>query len=214
MIYFEETLSLEPASPETLDSLVDFAQERLAPALDRLGARLVAAWYSDVELFCQVTQILEFDSLASFEDFRIKAGQDEEWTEIKMRLEELAPQQRTRLLEPLGPIPSETLHEAIKQSQESPLGAYSLAVLEVAPGRMPQFVAGLEQAGGMLPIVASWRPVTGKQHEVIDVWKEALRGDGYQPADDFSKQFFRGLRETAPRERLTPVYTLPYSPLR
>jgi hypothetical protein len=49
---------------------------------------------------------------------------------------------------------------------------------------------------------------------VTDVWKGALRQSGYQPADEGTKQFFRGVRELAPRERLLIVYPLPYSPLR
>ena len=36
MIYLEETLTLEPPSPETLDTFVAFAQERLPP-LERDG---------------------------------------------------------------------------------------------------------------------------------------------------------------------------------
>ncbi|MBW2063280.1 MAG: NIPSNAP family protein [Deltaproteobacteria bacterium] len=214
MIYLEETLNLSPASPETLDTFVEFAQEQLMPLCERLGPRLMAAWYSDVELFCQVTQILEFDSLRTFDDFRAKAGQDRAWGEYEARLEELAPEQHSRLLEPLGPVPPEVLHEAMAQSQQSPLGAYSLAILEIVPGRMPDFIAGLNEGAKNLPIVASWRPIAGKHNEVIDLWKGALRQEGYQPADEFSREFFRGLRELAPRERLIPVYTLPYSRLR
>jgi len=214
-IYLEEKFNLAPASPETLDLFVQFAREQMVPALNRLKARLAAAWYSDVEMFCQVTQVVEFDSLAAFEAFRIKAGQDQAWVDCRARLEELAPEQRTRLLEPLGPIPPGALHEAIEESQKAPLGVYSLAILEVAPGKMPEFIKGLStEAARALPIVASWRLITGKQNQVIDLWKNALRQEGYQPADDFSKQFFRGLRKRAPRERLIPVYTLPYSPLR
>lgn len=214
MIYLEETLNLAPASPETLDTFVGFAQERLVPAYQHLGARLVAAWYTNVELFSQVMQVLEFDSLGAFEAFRIKASQDSAWGECEARLEEIAPERRSRLLEPLGPVPPETLHEAIAQSQQSPLGAYSLAILEVAPGKMSQFITALEAAAMTYPIVASWRPVVGKQNEVIDIWKGTLGQALYQPASENTRQFFRGLRELAPRERLIPVFTLPYSPLR
>jgi len=213
MIYLEETLNLAPASPETLDIFIELAQERLVPACQRLGTNVVAAWYSNVEWFSQVTQVLEFDNLAAFEAFRSRARQDPAWGEYEVRLEELAPERRSRLLEPLGPVPPETLHEAAAQSQQSPLGAYFLAVLEVAPGKMAQFIAGLEASANTLPIIASWRPIVGKQNEVIDVWKGSMPQSGYQPADDSSKQFFRGLRELAPRERIIPVIPLPYSPL-
>ena len=57
MIYLEETFSLSPACPETLDSFVEFARESFVPVAQRLGARLVAAWFSNVELFSQATQI-------------------------------------------------------------------------------------------------------------------------------------------------------------
>jgi len=214
MIYLEETFNLTPATPETLDVFVDFAQTKLVPASQNFGSRLVAAWCSDVEIFCQVTQIQEFDSLSAFEDFRLETGQDTKWKAIEARLHELAPQQRLRLLEPLGPVPPETLHAAISESQQAPLGAYSLAILEVAPGKMADFKAGLEQMAQLLPIVASWRPITGKRNEVIDVWKRALRQEGYQPAKEDSKEFFRQLREVAPQEHLIPVYTLPYSMLK
>lgn len=213
MIYLEETFNLAPASPETLDRFVEFAQEKLLPAYERLGPRLVAAWYSDSERLCQVMQVLEFDDLGALGDFRVESSRDAAWTECEARLEELAPEQRSRLLELLGPVPAETLHEAAAESRNSPIGAYSLAVLEVAPGRMSQFTAALEAAAGSFPIVASWRTIVGRSNEVTDVWKGALRQSGYEPADEGSKQFFRLLRELAPQERLVHVYPLPYSPL-
>ena len=214
MIYLEETLNLFPPSPETLDTLVGLAREQLLGLCRQLGVRLVAAWYSDVELFCQTTQIFEFEDREALRAFRIRASRERAWGEYLARLEELAPERHSRLLESLGPVPPETLHEAIAQSQEAPLGAYTLAILEVAPGRMSDFVAGLTEGAKNLPIVASWRPIAGRPNEVIDLWKGALRQSGYQPADDRSRQFFRTLRERAPRERLVTVYTLPYSPLR
>ncbi|MHC4093742.1 MAG: hypothetical protein ACYSVY_26305, partial [Planctomycetota bacterium] len=129
-------------------------------------------------------------------------------------LEELAPQRRSRLLEPLGPVPPETLHEAITESQQSPLGAYFLAILEVAADNMGAFMAELEKQRTNLPIVASWRPVAFKRNQVIDLWKGPARQSSYEPASDWSKQFFRMLRPIAPHEYVVPVVTLPYSPLR
>ncbi len=213
MIYFEETLNLVPASPETMDRFVSFAKEMLVPCYERLDARLVAAWFSDAEVVNQVMQVWEFDDLAALGAFRAGAADDETWIQCQERLEELAPERRTRLMETLGPIPPETMGEASAQSQEAPLGAYSLAILNVNPGMMAQFV-GLLEASKALPIVASWRTMVGKQNEVTDVWKVALGQSGYQPAVDGMKQWFRDLRELAPRERLVVVYPLPYSPLR
>ncbi len=213
MIYFEEKLNIVPASPETTDSFVSFAKEKLVPCYERLGARLVAAGYSNAEVVYQVMQVWEFDDLAALGAFRARASDDETWIQCQERLEELAPERSTRLMETLGPIPPKTMVEASAQSQESPLGAYSLAILNVNPGMMPQFVAALEEMKA-LPIVASWRTIVGKHNEVTDVWKGALGQSGYQPAQEGMKQWFRDLRELAPRERLVVVYPLPYSPLR
>jgi len=214
MIYLEETLSLSPACPETLDTFVEFAQSHFVPVSQRLGARLVAAWSSNVELFSQVTQVLEFDDIEALKTFRRKTSQDSDWGDYMARLEELAPQRRSRLLEPLGPIPPETLHQAITESQQSPLDSYFLAVLEVAADNMGTFMAELEERSKSLPIVASWRPVAFKRNQIIDLWKGSGRQPAYQPADDWSKQFFRMLRPIAPHEYVVPIIMLPYSPLR
>lgn len=216
MIYLEETLNLIPASSETLDTLVGLAQEQLLPACQRLGSRLVAAWYTDVYAFSQVMQVLEFDNLEAFEMFRTKAGQDPAWREYESLLQKIAPERCSRLLEPLGPVLPEVLHEAAAQSQQSPLGVYTMAVLEVAPGKMPEFIALIEAAAERRPgvIVASWRTIVGKQNEVTDIWNIPLRQSGYEPADEATRQSLGRLREIAPRERLLQVFTLPYSPLR
>ena len=214
MIYLEETLNLVPASPETLDTFVAFAQENFVPVCHRLGCRLVMAWYNDLEWFCQVKHVLELDDLEALKDFRRKASRDVAWGEYAAWLEEVAPVRRSRLLEPLAPVWPDVLHRAAAESQETPLGAYSLAVLEVAPNQWNDFVAGLSQPPPNLPIISSWRPVSGSPNEVIDLWKGALRLTGYQPVDDYMREFFRNLRPRAPKERLVPVFSLPYSELR
>jgi hypothetical protein len=111
-------------------------------------------------------------------------------------------------------VPPEILHKAIRRSQRKAFGVYSLATLEVAPNKMPEFLAALELAFKGFPIIASWRPIAGSPNEVIDLWKSPLRQEAYQPADDILKDFFRQLRELAPKERLINIYTLPYSQLR
>ncbi len=214
MIYLEETLKLMPASPESLDNYVEFAGERLVPLCPRLGARLVAAWFSHTELFAQVTQVFEFDNIEALKIFRINSSRDTGWGEYISRLEELAPERRTRLLEPLETVPPEILHRAIEDSRHKPLGAYFLAVLEVAADNMAAFSAALKEGIKNYPIIASWRPVAFKRNQVIDVWKGPVPLTAYQPADERSRQFFRNLRPVAPHEYLVPVFTLPYSPLR
>ena len=73
MIYVEETLNLMPASPETIETFVSFSEEQLVPCSERLGARLVAAWSSNADVFSQVMNVWEFDGLAAFGEFRARA---------------------------------------------------------------------------------------------------------------------------------------------
>lgn len=214
MIYLEETLNPKHASPEALEEFVEFSQQHLLPVCPRVGARLVAAWTSSDEWVCQATQVLEFDDMEALKAFRIASSQDKAWGEYTAGLEELAPVRRSRLLEPLGPVPAELLHQAAAESQESPNGSYLLAILEVGADKMSQFVAGLALVYQSLPIVASWRPIGGNPNQVIDIWKSPPVQEAYQPPDDGTKQFFRQVREWAPKERLTRVIALPFSPLR
>ena len=214
MIYLEETFNLKHASPEALDTFIEFAQKHLVPVCPGLGARLVAAWSSSEEWFNQVKQVLEFDDMEALKAFRIKSSQDKAWGEYLADLEELAPVRRSRLLEPLGPVPAQILHQTITESQESANQMYLLAILEVDADKMSQFIEGLAEGYKNLPIIASWRPIGGSPNEVIDVWKSPPPETSYQPADDFSKDFFRRVREVAPKERVIRVIALPYSPLR
>ena len=214
MLYLEETLNLVPASPETLDAFSEFAAGKLVPLCHRLGCSLFVVWYNDLEWFCQVHHLLEFDSLGALQGFRRAASRDTDWGEYAAYLEEVAPVRRSRLLEPLAPVWPQVLHRAAEESLQTPQRAYTMAVLEVAPNQWDAFVAGLSQPPPGLPIVASLRPVSGSPNQVIDVWKGALRMEGYRPADDTTRQFFRNLRPRAPKERLEPVFTLPYSELR
>ena len=214
MIYLKESFNLAPASPETRDAFIEFAQTELSAAHVRLGARLVAAWFSHAEWYGQVTHVLEFDDLRSFDAFRSAARADAGWNECERHVEHVAPQRSAQLLEPLGPVPTQTLSDAIQASQTTPRDAYSFAILEVAPGKMGEFIAALSAVKDALPILASWRAVAGNPNEVIDLWQGALGQESYRPADERSKAFFRPLREIAPRERLVNLFSLPYSPLR
>lgn len=219
MIYLEEKFNLLPASPVTLEEFVNFAQDQLVPVCERLGARIIASWYTNSEWFAQVTQIMEFDDMDALKSFRMKASQDSGWGEYAARLEEFAPERRSRLLEPLGPVEPKVLHKAMRRSQRRPLKVYLLATLEVAPDKMPEFLTGLEEASKLLPIIASWRPIGGSPNEVIDLWRGIkLITDGftagYEPPNDFSREFFTQLRQIAPKEHAELVFTLPYAQLR
>jgi hypothetical protein len=162
---------------------------------------------------------MEFDDMEALKSFRMKASQDSAWGEYAARLEEFAPERRSRLLEPLGPVQPKVLQKAIRRSQRRPLKVYLLATLEVAPNKMPEFLTGLEQAMAALPIIASWRPIGGSPNEVIDLWrtnKMILDSflTGYEPPNELSREFFTQLRQIAPKEHAELVFTLPYAQLR
>lgn len=214
MIYLSEVLNLTPARPITLDSFIELAQELLVPICNRLGARIVVAWFSNIEWFSQVTQVFEFNDMDALKEFRRKSSQDKEWGEYMARLESFAPERRSQLLEPLGPVAPEVLHKAIEESQKKPLKVYSIAQLEVAPNKMDDFKAGLKQSLNLFPIIASWRPLAGRPNEVIDIWKGDIGPRKYAPALDSMKEFFRIVRENAPKERLIRIFPLPYSQLK
>ena len=218
MIYLEEKFNILPASPVTLDKFIEVAEQKLVPICESLGARLIGAWFSNSEWVSQVLQVMEFDDFEALKRFRINSSQNSVWGEYMAHLEELAPERKTRLLEPLGPIPPKRLQRAIELSQKNPTKVYSIATLEVAPDKMSEFkelVLGLLGSGLNSPIIACWRPIGGSPNEVNDLWKMAIRQEAYQPADkNFDEQFFRPLREVAPKERIINLSALPYSPLK
>lgn len=214
MIYEREFLTVLPATPASHDKLIALMQEQLLPLYDALGARLVAAFLSHAENWGQVVHVIEHDSLAAFEAFRQRAATSDEYRSARDALAELAPVQRTELLEPLGPIPHADLHAAIAASASQPVGKYSFAELELAPGKSDEFKAVLAAVRGQFPIVAALRGIAGNPRMVYDLWKGALAQDGYQAATPQRTAFFEPLRKLAPLEKLVHVYPLPYSPLK
>jgi len=214
MIYLEETFNLRRASWEALDNFIDFAQKHLVPVCPDVGARLVAAWSSDEEWFCQVKQVMDFADMDALKAFRISASQNRDWGEYAAGLEDHAPVRRSRLLEPLEGVP-QYIDEAMAESAESPNYGYLHAILEVAPGKMDQFREGLINRDKTSPIVACWHPIGASPNEVIDVWKSPQPSRAaYQPVDEGGKQFLRYVREVAPKERTVRMVSLPYSPLK
>ena len=174
MIYLEEIYDLVPASPVTLDKLVLLSQERMIKDYEEQGARLVAAWFSDTFQFHRATHVYELDSLSAFDQFREKGISNSSFQKCQTRLEELSPVKQTRLLEPLFPVWADELQKAIAESQKTPLHTYFLAVLETHPDKFKDITAGLANGPGIFPIVASWRPITGKSNCFIDLWKSSL----------------------------------------
>jgi len=214
MIYQREYLTVLPATPRSHDRLIELMQQKLLPACSRLGARLVGAFISHGENWGQVVHLFEHDDLASFDAFRARARSDSDYRAGRDALTELAPEQRTELLEPLGPIPVAMLHAAIEEAGVKPVGAYTFAELELAPGKGPQFEQVLAAVKDRFPIVAAFHGIAGNPRRIFDLWKGALAQNGYQAATEQSMAFFGPLRELAPRERVVHLYPLPYSPLR
>lgn len=91
MYYFEEKLDLEPASPETLDKYVAFVKDELLPLWERLGMKLVAAWYSDLEQFSRTTELFEYDTLSAYEKTMAAANLDEDYKKVMAKRAALAP---------------------------------------------------------------------------------------------------------------------------
>jgi hypothetical protein len=214
MIYLKQHFDIEPASPAGLDRFVELAEQALVPGWARAGGRIVGAWFSSEEWFNQVTQVIAFPDLAALDAARREASGDAQLSEAEGVLETLAPIRRESLLEPLGPVAPEKLDAAIEAAEETPAGVHSMAILEVAPGKMAAFSKLLAAAAGGLPIIASWRDVAGNPSQVIDLWTGDVAGRPYRPNSPGMDAFFGPLRELAPKERTVRLFPLPYSPLR
>lgn len=214
MIYLKESFNLHPASPATRDRFVEGVEEGLLPAYSDQGARLVGAWFAHEEWYSQILHVTEFDDFAALERYRGAARTDAKLIEAHSNLAGLAPERRTELLEPLGPVPISALHAAVEASSEEPVGVYTFAILEVTSGSMDRFSALLSAAASALPIVACWRDVVGHPNRVIDLWKGDTGKARFRPTNDQQNAFFEPLREIAPRERMMRLHVMPYSPLR
>ena len=211
MILLEERYNLHPAAPETLDHFIDFAQTQLVPSQEKAGARLVGAFRSHNEWYCQVVQLLHFRDLCAHAEFHAAMKADPSCSD---RVAALAPKRRSQLFESAGPVPDERLDAAIEASAAKAEKAYTYAILEVEPGRMEDFKKLLSMAAPRLPIIAALSPVVGNPDQIVDLWKGTLGTDPYEPADPSMKAFFEPLRDVAPTERMENLFALPYSPLR
>jgi len=214
MLYTIERFDLHPAAPSTRDHVVEVVQESLLPAQARLGARLVGAFFAHEEWYDQVLHVTEFDDFAAYGAYRRDAPSDPDAARAAARMAELAPGRQLDFLEPLGPISTGKLHEAIAASADEPVGVYTFAILEVTEGRMDDFAHLLDAAQANLPIAACWRDVSGNPNRVTDLWRADTGRAGYRPNDPGQEAFFGPLREIAPKERMMRLHALPYSPLR
>ncbi|MGI9600432.1 MAG: hypothetical protein ACR2QE_00990 [Acidimicrobiales bacterium] len=209
MIYLQSTFDLEPATYATRDAFIDHTvAHRLAAIHDR-GGELMASWFSNEVRFSRLTELWAFPDLAAFDEFRAVDDPVE-----AARLDELCPVRRQRLLEPLGPIDSAALPAAVARSAEQPHGRYSLAYLDVVPGRMSAFVDLLDAAKDRLAIIACLREVAGHPNRVLDIWEGDIGQSEFQANSPTADVFLGTLRQVAPDERIVTVTPLPYSPLR
>lgn len=214
MIFVRDSFNLHPASPETLDRFCCVAQDRLLPAVEQAGGQTVGAWFCHEEWFSQVVHVTAFEDLAAYGDFLQSAGADGSLADAAGAISELAPERGTELMETLGPIAEKALDDAIEKSQAEPAGVYTFAILDVLPGCMDRFKEMLGAAGALLPIVASWRHLSGNPDRITDLWSGDTGGFGYSPSNDQTAAFFGPLREVAPRERMMRLHVLPHSKLR
>lgn len=213
MIYLYQTFDIHPASYQTRDRFIALAQDTLIPEWTEHGVRLMGAWFNHARWFSQLGHLLEFDDLTHFERFATQARPNEAWNEAWTQIEAMAPQRADLLLEPLGPILPQRLHDAIRRSKDEPAGQHTFAILQLAPGARAKFIEMLQAQAGRVPIVASWRHVAGNPNEVIDLWLGSPVPPRYVPASDAMNTLFDVLRALAPEERIVTLYPLPYSPL-
>jgi len=209
MIYLQTTFDLEPATYATRDAFIDHTVDHRVASVEGHGGQLMAAWFSNEVRFSRISELWAFADLTAFDRFRAT-----DHTGVSARLDELCPVRRHLLLEPLGPIDPSALSAAVTRSTEQPQGRYSLAYLDVVPGRMPDFVELLDAAKERLAIIASLREVAGHPGRVLDIWEGDIGQSEFQTNSPTSDAFLGALRQVAPDERIVTVTPLPYSPLR
>lgn len=214
MIYLKQTYDLSPAAYSTRDRFIDVVNDRLLPANEKHGARLVGAWFAHESWFNQVVHVTEFDDLAAYGAYREAVARDGDACEADAQLENLSADREADLLEPLGPVPAAELQEAIAASEEKPNAVYTFAILDVLPGKMEDFAALLTAGAANLPIAAAWRQLTGPTNRIIDLWTTDTGAPAYAPDSPGMAAFFGPLRQVAPKEKMMRLHVLPYSPLR
>lgn len=219
MIYLHETFKLHTAMPTVLEGFIKFVDEQMIPLYEECGAKLNAAWFCNAQTVFQVNQIVEFENHEAFLKFScfIKEHADDE--SFEKTLNRITPQRTRQLYESAGSAFSTSFHNAIQESKKAPLKTYTIATLEVVHDQ----IAGLVQrnegaiAAGM-PFITSMISITGKQNQIMNIWKGDFNAVGYQDQKfydglGFTEEWWKWVRSVAPQEGLATVYMLPYSPL-
>jgi hypothetical protein len=220
MIYLHETYEFHTATPKTLEEFISLASEQLIPLYESRNGRLMAAWICNAKTLFLVNQITEFEDTEKYLALHNSENDCQEVSEFERQLFSLVRERNRELYQSASPAFSDAFQTAVKESRESPLSVYTIASLEVVLEKWPGFLT--RQEGGLavgIPIIAFMKSITGKHNMVIDIWKGDLQAAGYQPQEfydkiGFNEEWWKWIREIAPREKMQRVFTLPYSPLK
>lgn len=207
MFYVLDQCDLAPATYARRDEYLALTTERRVPHVEAAGGRLIGAWTSNDVRFARITELWAHPDLDSV--IRARPGAD-----LEAEIEAMAPVRTQRLMEPLGPIGPEVLDAAIAAAADRPNEVYTFAHLDVAPGRLADFVELLDGVKDTLPLIASLRDVVGRRSQVLDVWSVDVDQSRYQPNTPALDGFLTTLREVAPDEAIKLLHPLPHSPLR
>ena len=220
MIYLFETLKLKTATPRQLETWIALAKEQIVPLYQQHGARLMAAWICSADTLFQVTQVVELEQPESFWKLPRSPIESKEGKILESELDSVAPERTKQLFETPGSAFSESFHTAVRESQDSELKQkYSVAILGVVHDQMNGLFKRNEEALAIgMPLVTTLKSMTGRQNQVVNIWKGDFNEPGYQPPEFFDsigfvEDWWNWIRSVAPEERLLTVSMLPYSPL-
>ena len=221
MIYLIETLKLKTATSRQLEALIALAKDQIIPLYQKHGARLMAAWFCNAVTLFQVTHVVELEHPESYWKLSRSPFESGEGDVLESELNSIAPERCRQLFEAPGPVFSKSFGDAVRESQISDSNQkYSVAVLEVVHDQMAGLFKRNEEAIAIgMPLVTTLKSITGRQNQVINIWKGDFNAPGYQPPEyfdsiGFTEDWWNWIRSVAPQEQLLTVAMLPYSPLR
>ena len=181
----------------------------------------MAAWLCNAVTLFQVTHVVELENLESYWKLTRSPIESQEGIALESELNSIAPERYRQLFETPGPVFSKSFHDAILESQNSDSNQkYSVAILEVVYDQMPGLFKRNEGAIAIgMPLVTTLKSITGRQNQVINIWKGDFNAPGYQPPEyfdsiGFNEEWWNWIRSVAPQEQLLTVAMLPYSALR